>query len=671
MRKIIFSLLSLILALCFLINISQDLSATEIKFQKIEAQAKSMLQKTNVPHTEFDQITQELRKIKNEENNTIRQKTILLDEQKELLNALGVPEENNSIQETQEIKLKRQNIQQSISDIDADIKSSQLNIAQINDLLNSFAEKKQNALTAQILHYTPFLTNLDNLKSAISGGYDYLLKPHNPYNILLTCVFFIFIIISAFLLPRNIQQFLDDNHYNSEKKISARILLQIVISAFFILCMRFHIINLLDYPLFRASLQLIFGSILGLSLFELLNCIHFHISSTSITTHQVISFKNRTKNILRSVSLLTVPIGLLGYAELSSFISLNILSTITAVLFFLFTRRALVRISKVVNEKKNILLRHKDTELSPLAIIIFEPLLAFISLSIILFFWGVTSQDFAQWVNEYQNGFYIGDIFIDFNVIGTTFLLFIVIIAFTRLIQWFLEKRVFIHTKLDLGLQNTTITVTGYIGFIIAFLTASNALGLNMANLAIVAGALSVGIGFGLQTIFNNFVSGIILLFERPFKVGDWVTVGGNEGIVKKIKVRSTELETFSKISLIVPNSVMIGDTVQNFTLHDATGRVTIPIGVAYGSDTEKVKSLLLECAQKHDNITKFPEPHVLFNGFGDSSLDFELRCFLNNVMNRLSTASDLRFAIDKAFREHNIEIPFPQRDVHLYTHDK
>ena len=170
---------------------------------------------------------------------------------------------------------------------------------------------------------------------------------------------------------------------------------------------------------------MIFGSILGISLFELLGCIYFQATEhCSASYAAVVAFKNRIKKILRFVSLLTVPIGIIGYAELSSFISLNILSTITAVLFFIFARRALVKMSVILNEKKNHLFSRKDTELSPLAIIIFEPLLAFISLSIVLFFWGVTSQDFAEWIAEYQNGFYIGDIFIDFNAVGTTILLF-------------------------------------------------------------------------------------------------------------------------------------------------------------------------------------------------------------------------------------------------------
>lgn len=633
-------------------------------------EAENLTKENHISHTKFDLLTKKLWAEKAAQNDIIRQKTAEIEEQIKLLELLSDKEGDDNVEASAEIKTKRKKLQNKIQSIDTDIKSSQLLIAKIDDLLSRFSEKKQNALTAQLLNYTPFITNIENVTNALSSGTAYVAQIQNINKVFLTAGLFLFMVISSFFIPHYVQKFLDEHHYNAAKKVSARILLQIAFSAFFILSLRFHIINLLDYPLFRALLQIIFGSILGFSLFEFLGCIDFKKDNNSSQSYSaILSFKNRIKTILRLTSLLTIPVGLLGYAELSSFIALNILSTITAILFFIFTRRLLVKISTILNEKKNHLFsKAENTELSPLAIIIFEPLIAFISLSMVLFFWGVTSRDFAIWIAEYQNGFYVGGIFIDFNIISTTLFIFLSIIAFTKLIQWFLEQRVFIYTTLDLGLQNTTITITGYIGYIIAFLTASNALGLNMANLAIVAGALSVGIGFGLQTIFNNFVSGIILLFERPFKVGDWVTVGGNEGIVKKIKVRSTELETFSKVSLIVPNSVMIGDTVNNFTLHDATGRVTIAIGVAYGSDTEKVKQLLLEAAQTHNNISTSPEPYVLFNGFGDSSLDFELRCFLKNVMRRLSTASDLRFAIDKAFREHNIEIPFPQRDIHIKT---
>jgi len=194
--------------------------------------------------------------------------------------------------------------------------------------------------------------------------------------------------------------------------------------------------------------------------------------------------------------------------------------------------------------------------------------------------------------------------------------------------------------------------------------------GVEFTNLAIIAGALSVGIGFGLQNIVNNFVSGLILLVERPIRTGDWIMVGSTEGYVKKISIRSTQIQTFDRADVIVPNSELISGQVTNWMLSDPWGRVRVPVGVAYGSDTARVMEILLDVANKHPLvITNYPgvgQPRALFRAFGDSSLDFELRCFIRDVDKRLATISDLNLAIDAAFREAGIEIPFPQRDLHF-----
>ena len=173
-----------------------------------------------------------------------------------------------------------------------------------------------------------------------------------------------------------------------------------------------------------------------------------------------------------------------------------------------------------------------------------------------------------------------------------------------------------------------------------------------------------------MQNIVNNFVSGIILLFERPIRTGDWIVVGNTEGYVRKISIRSTQIQTFDRSDVIVPNSELISNQVTNWMLSDPWGRVIIPVGVAYGTDPRKVEQLLIECASQHPLVImdgqKVSPPRVIFRGFGDSSLDFELRCFITDIDKRFTTLSDLNFAIELSFRENSIEIPFPQRDVHL-----
>jgi small-conductance mechanosensitive channel len=194
---------------------------------------------------------------------------------------------------------------------------------------------------------------------------------------------------------------------------------------------------------------------------------------------------------------------------------------------------------------------------------------------------------------------------------------------------------------------------------------------MDLSNLAIIAGAISVGIGFGMQSIVNNFVSGLILLVERPIKVGDWIVVGADQGLVKDIRVRATEIETFDRSSIVIPNSELISNRVLNWTLKERSGRGIIKIGVSYGADVDKVREILLEMADKRREILSYPAPQVVFMDFGASSLDFELRYFLRDIGDVMAVASSVRFELVQRFREEGIEIPFPQRDLNLRDIDK
>ena len=212
---------------------------------------------------------------------------------------------------------------------------------------------------------------------------------------------------------------------------------------------------------------------------------------------------------------------------------------------------------------------------------------------------------------------------------------------------------------------------------VIAFgvLVAVNLIGFNMNSVLVALGGLSIGIGFGLQNIASNFVSGVIMVFERPIKIDDRVTVGGTYGIVKAINMRSTVVTTPEDIDIIIPNSKFISETVTNLTHDNTRTRIKVPVGVSYESDEDLVKKVLLEVANSHPEIIKdmnpdLPDvvpPFVRFIRFGDSSLDFEMLAWIPNVMHRLEIVSDLHFMIRKKFREHGIVIAFPQRDVHVY----
>lgn len=247
---------------------------------------------------------------------------------------------------------------------------------------------------------------------------------------------------------------------------------------------------------------------------------------------------------------------------------------------------------------------------------------------------------------------------------------FLLLFTFTRWLKRKIEFNWLTRTSLEPATREATATLFGYVTFILAVIVGLSVAGLDFSKLAIVAGALSVGIGFGLQNIVNNFVSGLILLFERPIRSGDYVFVGQTEGFVRRLSIRSTVLETWDHELIIVPNAEFLSNHVKNLNLNDNYGRVILKVGVAYGSDTALVKRLLIGCGTAHEMVIQEDEvrglqgPVVIFMDFGDSALQFELRVFVRDVTRRLAVLSDLRFAVDAAFREHDVQIPFPQRDV-------
>ncbi len=283
--------------------------------------------------------------------------------------------------------------------------------------------------------------------------------------------------------------------------------------------------------------------------------------------------------------------------------------------------------------------------------------------------WGLTSVGLSQLMDMANQGFTVGSLTIVPTRLLWAVAAFVVLLAIRSWIGRRMERSWLPQTRMDRGAREAMVTITGYAGLAVALLVALGVAGVSFGNLAIIAGALSVGIGFGLQNIVNNFVSGLILLFERPIKTGDWIVVGNTEGYVRRISIRSTQIQTFDRADVIVPNSELISSQVTNWMLYDPRGRVRLPIGVAYGSDTRKVKDILLQLATDHPAVVtdgSSPEPLVLFLGFGDSSLNFELRFFVTNIDLRLTVMSDLNFALDEAFRKQGIEIPFPQRDLHV-----
>jgi potassium-dependent mechanosensitive channel len=289
-----------------------------------------------------------------------------------------------------------------------------------------------------------------------------------------------------------------------------------------------------------------------------------------------------------------------------------------------------------------------------------DVLLAFVGLPLLFLLWTVTWVDFRAMANKAFFGFDVGSVTISPQSILMVAVVLFGGIALTKLFVRWLNKRVLLQTRVDKGVQDSVRKGTTYAGYIFAAGFALSAAGLDFSNLAIIAGALGVGIGFGLQSIVNNFVSGLILLAERPVRVGDWVAVAAGEGLVKKINVRATEIETFDGCSIIVPNSNLITEVVKNWTHSDTMGRFTVIVSVAYDSDVELVKTLLFQITKAHPNVLTYPEPVVTLQKFGAYSLDFEIKGTVGDIFYGVFVASDIRMSILKAFKEKDIVIPLP-----------
>ena len=368
--------------------------------------------------------------------------------------------------------------------------------------------------------------------------------------------------------------------------------------------------------------------------------------------------------ILFAVAIVGPVLAIVGYAGAAQALTIPVALTLAVV-------SVLLSLQPIIRDLYAVIFRSSAAAAAEALVpVLVNFVLVLAVLPLVALIWGMRPERLGELYARAVEGVMIGETRITPATILAAIVVFSLGFAVTRIVQGTLKTTVLPRTRLDLGSRNAIAAGVGYLGIALALIIAVTAAGIDLTALGFVVGALSVGIGFGLQNVVSNFVSGIILLIERPISEGDWIEVGGHMGIVKAISVRSTRIETFNRTDVIVPNADFVSGTVTNWTRGNTIGRAVVNVGVAYGADTRHVQAILLEIAKSHPVVTAFPEPAVDFVGFGADSLDFRIRATLRDVNVILDVQTEIHHQIAERFAAEGIEIPFAQRDVWLRNPD-
>ncbi|MDD3000912.1 MAG: mechanosensitive ion channel [Candidatus Riflebacteria bacterium] len=439
------------------------------------------------------------------------------------------------------------------------------------------------------------------------------------------------------------------------------------------LLLLFEILEIISLPL---PLFRIFTAFIGL-----LGFITLYRNKTNLNQISTISanWKEYLLQILNKIVIIIFAIIFIAQTFGYSNLSIHLLNATLKSLFTALTAWMFIIISDDILylflcnkkvQKISFIQKHSSNLVNHLTYLV-NAFIIIISFSSIIAIWGVfdnASQALSQFLSL---GFTVSEIKITMGLLVYAALALYITLCISWIIQRTLEEEILPKHKVEKGAAISVNRLVHYFFIILSIIIAFSTLGIGIQSFTVIFGALGIGVGFGLQNIVNNFASGLILLFERSIKVGDTVVVGGEWGTVRSIGLRATVIQTFDNSEMIVPNSDLVSSTVNNWTLSERKTRFVASVGVDYDSDIKLVTKLLLEAATNHPNVMKDPAPSVVFTAFADSSLNFDLRGWVTDIDYRASTKNEIMYEINRLFKENNIIIPFPQRDIHIKGLDK
>lgn len=388
---------------------------------------------------------------------------------------------------------------------------------------------------------------------------------------------------------------------------------------------------------------------------------------------QQLSTSSKVSLFLCMLTLIVLSFSLFGYVMLTEYIFNRFIASVLIVgVFYIIQKLLVVLFHQFMTMKfwmRELRINHKQTEKYEFWFgFLLTPFLTLMCIFILLALWGVSVDILGQKLKKFLTGFDIGGMHVSITSIIAGIIAFFITLFISKKTKSSLTNGKLSKIEMDSSVRNSLAAGIGFVGIVVSCLIGISVMGGSLKGLALVAGALSIGAGLGLQNIVNNFVSGFILLFERPIKIGDWVIINGNEGVVKQVNIRSTVIETFNRADIIIPNADILSNNLTNMTYRNKTGRIVINVGVGYESDVTQVESVLLDIAKNTKGILSVPSPFVRLEELADSSLNFTLYAYISDVNNRAAVSSTVRKEIINRFRAENINIPFPQRVVYLHT---